>query len=67
MPGVNRGESAVFGAGSVVLLSVDPYCIVAGNPAKVVGERSHDLTYQLNYFPWLLCSGYATRSSLKNV
>ncbi|MEA5624973.1 hypothetical protein [Nostoc sp. UHCC 0251] len=54
LPGVNIGEGAVVGAGSVVSRSVNPYCIVAGNPAKVVGERSHDLTYQLNYFPWLL-------------
>jgi acetyltransferase-like isoleucine patch superfamily enzyme len=54
LPGVNIGEGAVVGAGSVVSRSVDPYSIVAGNPAKVIGERSHNLTYQLNYFPWLL-------------
>ncbi|MDD1428133.1 hypothetical protein MEO94_27515 [Dolichospermum sp. ST_sed9] len=54
LPGVNIGEGAVVGAGSVVSRSVDPYCIVAGNPAKVIGERSHNLTYQLNYFPWLI-------------
>ena len=54
LPGVNIGEGAVVGAGSVVSRSVDPYSIVAGNPAKVIGERSHNLTYQLNYFPLLL-------------
>ncbi|MEA5516914.1 hypothetical protein [Nodularia sp. UHCC 0506] len=54
LPGVNIGEGAVVGAGSVVSRSVSPYSIVAGNPAKVIGERSHNLTYQLNYFPWLL-------------
>jgi maltose O-acetyltransferase len=54
LPGVNIGEGAVVGAGSVVSRSVDPYCIVAGNPAKVIGERSHNLTYKLNYFPLLL-------------
>jgi len=54
LPGVNIGEGAVVGAGSVISRSVEPYCIVAGNPAKVIGKRSVDLSYQLNYFPWLL-------------
>ena len=48
------GDGVVVGAGAVVSRSVDPYCIVAGNPARVIGERSQDLTYKLNYFPWLL-------------
>jgi maltose O-acetyltransferase len=54
LPGVTLGDGVVVGAGAVVSRSVDPYCIVAGNPAKVIGERSQDLTYKLNYFPWLL-------------
>ncbi|WP_414530440.1 acyltransferase [Nodularia chucula] len=54
LPGVTIGEGAVIGAGSVVSRSVAPYSIVAGNPGKVIGERSCNLTYQLNYFPWLL-------------
>jgi len=54
LPGVNIGEGAVVGSGSVVSRSVAAYSIVAGNPAKVIGERSRSLTYQLNYFPWLL-------------
>lgn len=54
LPGVTLGDGVVVGAGAVVSRSVDPYCIVAGNPARVIGERSQDLTYELNYFPWLL-------------
>ncbi|MBD2201176.1 acetyltransferase [Calothrix sp. FACHB-1219] len=54
LPGVNIGEGAVIGAGSVISRSIAPYSIVIGNPARVIGERSRHLTYELNYFPWLL-------------
>lgn len=36
LPGVHVGECAVIGAGSVVTRDVEPYAIVAGNPAKVL-------------------------------
>ncbi len=36
LPGVHVGECAVIGAGSVVTKDVEPYTIVAGNPAKVL-------------------------------
>ncbi|WP_339865816.1 CatB-related O-acetyltransferase [uncultured Algoriphagus sp.] len=40
LPGVkNIGNGAIVGAGSVVTKDVDPYQIVAGNPAKVIGSR----------------------------
>ena len=54
LPSVTIGEGAVVGAGAVVTRSVEPYFIVAGNPAKKIGERSPNLTYNLNYYPWLL-------------
>jgi putative colanic acid biosynthesis acetyltransferase WcaF len=41
-PGVEIGDAAVVGAGSVVTTSVDAETIVAGNPAKVVGKRIRD-------------------------
>jgi acetyltransferase-like isoleucine patch superfamily enzyme len=34
--GVTVGEHAIVGAGSVVTKDVPPYCIVAGNPARVL-------------------------------
>ena len=34
--GVTIGEHAIVGAGSVVTKDVQPYCIVAGNPARVL-------------------------------
>ena len=51
LPGVEMGEGSVAGAGSVVAKSCGPYEIVAGTPAKKIGERSRDLRYELDYFP----------------
>jgi maltose O-acetyltransferase len=50
--GVTLGRGCVVGAGAVVGKSVPPYAIVTGNPAKVVGERPHDLDYSAAH-EWL--------------
>lgn len=47
LPGVRIGEGAVVGAGSVVTKDVQPYTVVAGVPAKKIGERSKELKYTL--------------------
>lgn len=39
LQGVEIGKGAVVGAGSVVTKSVPPYCVVVGNPARVVKQR----------------------------
>lgn len=39
LPGVHIGTGCVIGAGSVVTHSVAPYCVVAGNPARVIKRR----------------------------
>lgn len=39
LPGVTIGRGAVVGAGAVVAKSVEPLAIVAGNPARKIGER----------------------------
>lgn len=54
LPGVTIGEAAVVGAGSVVTKDVEPFAIVAGNPARKIGERSKVLRYHLNYDPIFL-------------
>lgn len=42
---VHIGEGAVVAAGAVVTHDVAPFAIVAGIPAKKVGERNHELRY----------------------
>jgi len=39
LSGVKIGDGAVVGARSVVTKDVDPYAIVAGNPARTIGMR----------------------------
>jgi putative colanic acid biosynthesis acetyltransferase WcaF len=40
LPGVNIGNRAVIGAGSVVTKDVPANAIVAGNPARIIGARA---------------------------
>ncbi len=48
IPGVTIGKGAVVAAGAVVTHDVPDYTIVAGVPAKEIGERkSKDLNYRL--------------------
>ncbi|HKU25286.1 MAG TPA: acyltransferase [Candidatus Sulfotelmatobacter sp.] len=49
LPGVAIGEGAVVAAGAVVSKDVDPFTIVAGVPAKPIGNRNRDLEYDLNF------------------
>ena len=39
LPGVTIGEGAVVGAGAVVTKDVEPWTVVAGNPAKFIKKR----------------------------
>lgn len=39
LSGIRIGRGAVIAAGSMVIKDVEPYAIVAGNPAKKIGER----------------------------
>lgn len=44
MPGVKIGDGAIIGANSVVTKNIEPYTIVAGNPAKQVKKRFDEHT-----------------------
>ena len=46
LQGVTIGDGAVVGAGAVVTKDVEPYTIVAGNPAKPIRKRFDDETVQ---------------------
>ena len=48
LPGAHIGEGAVCCAGCVVTKDVEPYTVVAGIPAKKVGERPRNLKYEFD-------------------
>ena len=56
LAGVNIGHGAVVAAGAVVVRDVEPFAIVAGNPARVVrfrfSENDRDLLLQLAWWDW---------------
>ena len=54
LQGVTIGNGAVIAAGAVVTKSVEPYSIVAGIPAKKIGERNKTLKYEMTgeYVPF---------------
>jgi maltose O-acetyltransferase len=54
LPGISIGAGAVVAAGAVVTRDVEPYSIVAGVPARKVGERESSLTFELKYAPFLV-------------
>lgn len=45
LPGLTIGEGSLVGAGAVVTKNVEPFSVVAGNPAKRMGS-TNDLTYE---------------------
>lgn len=52
LPGVHIGPGAVVACNSVVTRDIPPMAIVAGAPARVVGQRRSKLSYRLHFRPW---------------
>ena len=46
LPGITICEGAAVAAGAVVTRDVEPYAIVAGVPARVIGSRPRNLSYE---------------------
>lgn len=75
MPGVHIGDGAIIAANSVVASDVPPYCVVGGNPCRVIRKRFDDelIDYllKLKWWDWspekimrnleALCSGDLTK------
>jgi acetyltransferase-like isoleucine patch superfamily enzyme len=51
LPGCTIGEGAVIGAGAVVTKDIEPFTINVGIPAKKIGERNRNLTYEFKSKP----------------
>lgn len=58
LPGLTIGDGAIIGACSMVTKDVEPYTIVAGNPARVIRKRFDDDTIarllDLRWWDWPL-------------
>jgi hypothetical protein len=56
MSGVTIGDGAAIGARSVVRRSVEPYAVVAGNPARQVGfrfdEPTREALLRIKWWDW---------------
>lgn len=49
MPGVTIGDNVLVAAGSVVTKSIPANCIVAGNPARIIGNIDNYIERNLQY------------------
>jgi len=56
MPGIRVGHGAVIGTRAIVTRDVEPYAIVAGNPAKTIRKRFDDariaLLLEMQWWNW---------------
>ena len=53
LPGVTLGEGSVLGAGSVLTKNIPDFKVFAGVPAKFIKDRNRNISYNLDYRPYL--------------
>ena len=52
LPGVTLGRGCVVACGAIVTKDVPPMAVVAGIPAKIIGEREDCLEYKIDTESW---------------
>lgn len=55
LPGVKIGEGAVVGAGAVVTKDIPAFTVAVGIPAKVIGERNRQISYEFQNKGLMFC------------
>ena len=53
LPGITLGEGSVLGAGSVLTKNIPDFQVFAGVPAKYIKTRNRNISYNLDYRPYL--------------
>ena len=66
VPGITFGEYCFVAAGSVVSKDVEPYVLVAGNPAKPIGYVCECGKRTSSQSPGALCTDCASKTSLNH-
>lgn len=49
LPGVVIGDGVIIGANSVVTKDIPPYCVVGGNPAKILKHSSQNMNKVISH------------------
>ena len=48
LPGITLGEGSVIASGAVVTKDTEPFGIYVGIPARKIGERNHNISYEFD-------------------
>ena len=58
LPGITIGDGAIIGTRALITKNVEPYTVVAGNPARVIRKRFSDdkiaMLLEMKWWSWPL-------------